>query len=247
MSIHQENGGYVGCSYEDTQDPYWNYCVLALPLWDNGTGTLATTDLSPSPKTITNNGVTWQTTIKNFYGGASSFNGSSNYMTGGSNSDYAFGTGDWTFECWVYPVSLPTYSTIATTRPNNGAFAGAWHIGYGADGAIYVYSNAFDISGGIGTIKSGQWQHIAVSRSGSNLSFYVNGNLISINIAYTKSQTETNLGIGAFSGTPSEYLNGYLQDLKIYKGIAKYTSNFTPPTRSLVSQARRYPSGVFSL
>lgn len=247
MSIHQENGGYVGCSYEDTQDPYWNYCVLALPLWDNGTGTLATTDLSPSPKTITNNGVTWQTTIKNFYGGASSFNGSSNSLTLPDSSDFAFGTGDFTVECWAYQTTSVNYPPIIEIGDHVNTNSAVFVLRRADDSSFFptIYSGGF-YNGSI-QVSLNTWTHIAYVRSSGSLRIYVNG-VSGTPVSFTNNLTNSSgNSIGTSGPTFVYWFPGYLQDLKIYKGIAKYISNFTPPTRSLVSQARRYPSGVFSL
>ena len=107
---------------------------------------------------------------------------------------------------------------VIGTRPDNGPYADAWHIFIDGSGVIGVYSNAFDVQTPA-IIKTNQWTHFAAVRNKSNLTMYVNGVAAGINTNYTKTPTRTSFGIGQFPSANAEAFSGYLQDLRIYKGV----------------------------
>jgi len=81
------------------------------------------------------------------------------------------------------------------------------------------------------TLSTGQWYHIAAVRNGSTFTIYVDGTSRSSTTNSSALYNATNnFTIGAESNTQAQYLNGYIDDLRITKGVARYTANFTPPT-----------------
>jgi hypothetical protein len=227
------------------EDPYKDNLVLALPfvssgLCTNGTNVGVNTGFgdyshiirgSGSAISLTNAGVSIASTA-GYYGSAAFFNNAS--ATGtikltGTDNAVNFGSGDWTVESWIFPTQLYNYLSVIGTRPDNGSFADAWHIFIDGNGSTGVYSNAFDVQTANGAIKANQWTHIAAVRNKSNLSFYINGVSAGINTNYTKTPTRTSFGIGQFPSQNTEAFSGYLQDLRIYKGVAKYKGGFDVP------------------
>jgi hypothetical protein len=216
----------------------------------------STVDLSASRKAVTNVGTTWQTSVAKNYGGAAQFS-SGNRLLLADSSDWNLGS-TFTVEFWVYRTGSTRGHIIGQyDYPNNGS--GSWSIeidGPGvAVGSNKLFFGILDIGGADKNYNCtyanyNQWDHIAVTREGNGIPMiFINGS----------PQVVTSAG-GSGSGIVGEYslplaiggeqdgaygLTGYLQDIRIYKGIAKYTSSFIPPTRSLVTQARRYPSGVY--
>ena len=103
-------------------------------------------------------------------------------------------------------------------------------------------TSAFDIADGksMGTIDYGQWNHFAITRSGTTFKTFKNGveqdtwqssKAIKISVADPASayeKTALDLSIGRSQG--ADYYYGYIDGLRLSKGIAKYTSNFTTPT-----------------
>jgi hypothetical protein len=89
----------------------------------------------------------------------------------------------------------------------------------------------FDTSGNIaisGSISAAQWSHLAVSRSGSTIYLFINGastGTQTVNQIYT---TQERLIVGSLPGQND--FNGYIDDLRITKGISRYNATFTPPT-----------------
>jgi len=159
------------------------------------------------------------------------FNGTNKRITA-DNAGFAFGTGPFCVEAWIYNSILKDYGMICTTRPNNSAYADAWHIGMpGANGSgsFFVGSTGYAVFPA-GTIKVGQWQHVAVCRDSNSLvSIFVDGlrvgtQTVAINF------TRTLLGIGDFPTTSAENINGYISNLRIVKGSSVYD-----PTKTTIT------------
>jgi hypothetical protein len=160
-------------------------------------------------------------------GGSGYFDGNGDYLSNGSAPVANFGTNDFTFEFWVYftaMASAPYYQIFSSTA---------------SIGGFQVYKNAssnnlvWDINGTstdliLTGLVSNQWYHIAVARSGTNLRTFANGVLT---YTYTNSTNFTITGayIGSYP-TGASYFPGYISGLRVVKGTAVYTSNFTPPT-----------------
>jgi hypothetical protein len=206
-----------------SSDPYWSNVVLLL----NGDGTNGSNtilDLSSIPKTITNNGTAnhpqANTTIKKYGTGSIYFNGSS-YLTNPSISL----SGDFTIECWVYRTSAISGAIVLLGTPSGSGWIG-WQNSttfYYEDPGYTAASN-YTIPDTINT-----WAHYAVVRSSNVIKVYVNG----VAAAATLSSS-TIFTISQINGKSGSYLfTGYLDDLRVTNGIARYTTNFTPPTQTL--------------
>jgi hypothetical protein len=229
-------GNYTGALRDD---PFKQYLVLALPFVSNGLQNgfgdySAAIKGSGTPKTLTLNGGIVTSSTHSYYGSAGYFN---NGGTSGSqflnctDSDFALGTSNFTLEAWIYPTSIYNYWTLLSTRPSDGAFGDAYHIGTDANGTLGFYSNEYDARSANGIIIANQWSHIAACRIGNTLTLYVNGVAVAVNPNYTKNLTRNALSIGRLQnfGTNFESATGYIQDLRIYKGVAKYTGGFDVP------------------
>jgi hypothetical protein len=171
------------------------------------------------------------------YGGSSYFNGTTDYLTIPANTAFAFGSGDFTVEAWIY----------TTSRIGSGNFgsqiAGCQIYGVSADwvfcltttGALYFQitsssSGAFLSSS---TVPLNSWNHVAIVRSSGTVTAYINGVDAGNSITYTTSVTNTitafSIG-GASNGSANSLMQGYISNLRVVKGTAVYTAAFTPPT-----------------
>lgn len=153
-----------------------------------------------------------------------------------NNQNFAFGAGDFTIECWFYRTSaggafdvIMTYGWPAI----NGAFA---LLLDGSTLKFYASSNGstWDISNGVsmGTITNGQWVHAAVSRQGSSIRLFTNGvlqNTVTSSSAFY-GQLSYAFTIGVNNAGTSAGLIGYIDEVRVTKGYARYTANFTPST-----------------
>jgi len=171
--------------------------------------------------------------------GSMYFNGTSDNLKGVTGNINAFGTGDFTVEMWLFPTAFATNKTIYSCN-TSGASATGFHFGANASGQIFIYSNggyAISSSATSGVLTINTWNHLAVVRTGLIVKVYVNG--IAATSTWTlTTQTFTDgvlLIAIAPSGSP-EYYSGYIDDLRITKGVARYIANFTPPQQALPRQ-----------
>jgi hypothetical protein len=118
------------------------------------------------------------------------------------------------------------------------------------DVALYVanYSNALPLLSTSGvSVRGGAWHHVAVVRNGTAWALYVDGTSRSANTwsgAISDIAGAVRIGQDQFYGRD---FNGYIDDLRITKGVARYTSNFTPPTAELPGgETGTFASGVWT-
>ena len=208
--------------------------------------TLDLDDLSASGNNGTNNGASFQTSIKKFYGGAAAF-ASGQYLTVPDSTELRVGTGDFTIEVWMHPTSYgsASYPSVISKYSDSDL---SWILRLHSSGQLVWYNGAS--AGTNSTSASGlsllnQWSHIAVVRQAGVSKIYLNGSQV-LSVADTYNYDDSNpLVVGRQDLSNNNPFIGYLQDFRLYKGIAKYTSSFSPPERSVQGTARRYPSGVY--
>jgi hypothetical protein len=202
-------------------------------------------DNSPFNNLITRNGNPNQGTFSPYGTGWSNyFDGTGDYLTFPITANNQFGTGNFTIEFWSYFISrgvngagfITNYDLYQSS--SFGIFAG--HVS--ADTTKYQVAydgGAFPAISSTETIKYNQWAHIAAVRNGTTITLYINGvaNGTLTNASATLNGSgSTGWCIGAAGDAIANYSStGYISDLRIIKGTAVYTGNFTPPTRTLLS------------
>jgi len=222
----------VGLGYTDAlrADPYAANLVLALPFVSGGLSSgfgdySAAIRGNGNPKTITNSNVSIATTA-GYYGSAALFNGSNAYLSIPSNSDFGFGTGNFTIDFWM---NLNATTDCHIWEGRDGTNVNQLLIRL-SSGTIRYYGNGADRI--VGTaLNTSQWNHIAVSRNNTTSQLFVNGVCVGINTADTINYVSaaSTVFIGTNESANNRFLNGYIQDLRIYKGVAKYTGGFDVP------------------
>jgi hypothetical protein len=163
------------------------------------------------------------------------FDGSGDRLFISPNQNLAFGSGDFTVECWVYTNSLAASVPIICFGDDVASNGLLLYIT--TSGRIAIYgNNALLASGTTQLVTTGSWFHLAMSRSGTSLRLFVNG--INDGTATNSTSFSSSVLIGAelFSGSIGAQLFGYLDDFRITKGVARYLSNFTPPQVALPRQ-----------
>jgi len=187
-------------------------------------------DVSTSAHVVTSNGNPQLNAVTTKWNGSMYFDGNGDYLTIPDSDDWNFGSGDFTIDGWVNFSSVAGQQFIFNQRDdanhahelnlNIGAFKWAAYNG----GALWEFSRVVSLS--IDT-----WYHVAAVRYGNSLRLYLDGQLLGN--AHSFSGTSPNLSapfeIGRWSGG-GLYLNGYLDELRISKGIARWTTDFTPET-----------------
>ena len=165
--------------------------------------------------------------------GSMSFNGTTDYLTAPNSPQYAFNTGNWTIEGWIYPNSISVLQSIIDTRATATSTTGVL-ISITALGFISVtVNNAILFTSSTGLSLS-TWTNFAVVKNGTTITLYLNGTKPTTGSGTSSTGlTDQNLRIGASAGTAANFFSGYLDDVRITTGIARYTANFTPPTAAL--------------
>jgi len=165
------------------------------------------------------------TSVVKFGSGSLAFDGTGDYLSVPATPNGTFGTGDFTIEGWIYPSSLSS---------NKGIFASSTE----RFGLIRVTNTLYwlgspDINGNGAALTSNTWQHFAACRASGTLRLFLNGVQVGSG-ASTQSNAQSVWYVG--SDQSNEHLDGYIDDLRITKGYARYTSNFTPPTAAFPNQ-----------
>jgi hypothetical protein len=223
---HSGMGNSISITTDETKaDPYAWKNVLALPLVGSNSDVSNQINCASTAKVLAQQGnATGSSTQSNFYNGSFYFDGSGDYLGATSNADFAMGTGDFTIECWVYRDSSSAFNNFIGTRGAAGTSAGftfgAQSNSNGND--IEFYTNGLQLDGGNQTITNGKWHHVAVTRTGTTLSSYVNG-ILNTTASNSQDFSNTSLAIGMTNDGSQGPMLGYIQDVRIYKGVAKYS------------------------
>jgi len=192
-------------------------------------------------KTITRGGEAFLDKDIYKYGGASlKLNGSTDYISLADTDDFNFGNGDFTIEYWVYfnVFHATNANGMISQRTTSGTNVAFYNYIAQADKKMYFYysvTGTATIGGAFNTVfQTGQWYHVAIVRNGTEIAMYLDGvkesNTINVSTD-TFFDSTTTMTIGCMktaASTYSHYTNGYFDQIRISKGIARYTSNFTP-------------------
>ena len=182
------------------------------------------TDSSANAVTVTANGGAEISTAESKFGGASG------YFDGVDSSieaSVSLGeTGDFTCECWFRAESIAESGIV--NQGNSDSF-GNFAVALSPTGQIYLYaSNDVRIMSDAETVEAGEWYHLALCRQGTTTTLFLNGTSIgstSTALAFTGTPFKVGNGFGGIA-----FFSGYVDDLRITTGVARYTANFTPPT-----------------
>lgn len=216
---------------------------------DGANGSTVFADDSGFNRTVTGNGGAQISTAQSKFGGSSVlFNGNGAYLSVPASFMFAFGTGDFTVETWAYFNSLAVASRI--TNRTDGGYTGTWALTFQTDGSFKfteVIVGEPGVSTAAGALVTGVWQHIVAARSNGTLNLFLSGNLVASGANTTNFSTYSfNLLIGRSAPNETGYLNGYLDDICITPGVARYTAAFTPPSAPLTAQDAVYAEASFA-
>ena len=251
-------------------DPYGWKNILALPCIVNGSvggGTAVPIDYSDqlnygstatsitkgsggpnagsADNTLNRRGLSQQGTI--YYGSALHWQGGSNdSLLPGGNGDFDMGTEDFTIECWARlngmgSSNASAFFTTATTSLGNSPYL---YWGFKSNVLAVANNNFTTITSFDATPYFNKWTHYAICRNGSTIRMFANGQLMSSGTASTNFSMSNQAKIGQRYNNQNAYsLQGQMSDYRIYRGVGKYTENFTVwnPYSSNFTNA---PSGV---
>ena len=153
------------------------------------------------------------------------------------------GTGDFTIEYWMNASAAGTYVTVVGTQSIAGnSTAGIWRAGNrfnGANGIYFNYTNGgsfIDLTFSTTNYNDGAWHHVAFVRSSGSLKAYVDGTQVGSAQSVTQSLSSNQRMYVGYNVQDNVYYTGYITDLRITKGVARYTTNFTAPTIPLLNK-----------
>ena len=168
------------------------------------------------------------TAVSKFGGTSMYFDGAGDVVVIPASTVLAPFTGDFTYECWVYPTSSSvTYRAIFGIDNYSGTEPFRLYQ-YGTNFQYWYTGGASNFIGS-STITVNTWYHIAVTRSAGVIRMFVNGTQAGSNVTSTLNYPPSIFRIGLDLAGSYPFI-GYIDDLRITKGYARYTSNFTAPT-----------------
>lgn len=206
-------------------DPYFDKVALLMHMDGSNNGTTFT-DNSPNRFTVTASGTAKISTAESKFGGASTyFDGSGARLYVPPSPAFGFGIGDFTVEFWLnYKGGNGYVFFIQTYVP------GTNYLGYGLQIGTklpWIWSDG-DVLVGNTAITNDVWQHHAVVRKNGVLTIYLDGVSIGQTTWGVDLEVSKPFYVGANpSGTQATL--GYIDELRVCKGVATYTADFTPP------------------
>ena len=233
----------IKTTVKDTYDLYWYFVTLLLHFDGITTYINDSSNYKVLPSS-TNFAIA--STARYMFGNSSLYfaPASSTYLVYPSSSNFAFKNSSFTIEFWInWNGTYPSSQTTSRIMGNIN-----WYILVTSSAQIsFVISNNITASNlsytSVSTIKSGLWYNIAIVRNKNNLLIFINGNL-ETSIIYTYQIDDgTNwplfLGTDGTAGTAATgyYYYGYIDELRITNGIARYTTNYTLPSSQFPSTA----------
>lgn len=220
-------------------DPYRSSVVFDL----RGTGANGSTtfnDISNSHHPLTNSGnVKVNTAVAVIGSGSIEFDGTSDWIqTTSGLSDFAFGTGDFTVEFWFRGLDAKPMVLLDFYNTGN---TGCWQVYldapafYGSDTISWWSSNTLGVKilDGTFNLRDGVWHHIAITRASGVTRFFIDGSLknsVSDTRNYSGGVSTFAVGAQVTNRNAAYDAKAFLDLIRITKGVARYTSNFTPAT-----------------
>lgn len=215
-----------------TPEPFFTSVSLLLH-FDGTNGQTTTTDSGPLTRSVALTNATLSTTTPKF--GASSLNlvGGASYAEVAGASSLQMGSANFTIECWVWFAATAADQTIMIYDNGGNSTSSIQFLMSQASSSFnfqwFIAGTGYVISGGTATIST--WIHLAAVRNGTTMTFYVNGVSVGSNTFGTGSLNAPSGGTlrMGYRQNNSVSFTGRIDDLRITKGVARYTSNFTPP------------------
>ena len=185
-------------------------------------------------KTVTfNDDAQLDTTVKKFGTASLKLDGANDSISIPSSGDLGFGTNtDFTIEFWAYANTTGLSSATLFDLRDNGTDAEGLSLAFRAAGEVDLrVGTTTAITGSGAGIATGVWKHYAVAREGTDTRLFVDGTQRGIKFSDTTDYgSSKGIVFGADFDGASNNVTGWIDEVRIEKGVAKYTSNFTAPT-----------------
>ena len=197
---------------------------------------------STGTHTPTANGGAFITNQSKFGAGSILFDGTGDYISIPDHADWDFGTGDFTWDFWV---------RFKARGADIGLFSRSdseWSLQCTNSNLLRLQINSSIIKSETWNPSLNTWYHVAVTRSGTNLRFFVDGTQLGSATTNSDSISGSNpIQIGANNGSGAIPLNGWIDEFRVMKAYARYTANFTPPTSESPVGTATTVSGIYEI
>ena len=222
LSVSNVSAG-TGGSTPPSGDPYWTDVSFLME-----TATPSSITDATGKNSITNNSVTVSDSVYQVGTSSAAF-ASGAYLRVAGNSNFSYGSGDFTIEFWMRNSVSGSAEVMFDQRGANIAMAApVIYTSTGTDLIYYVQGTNQII--GTGAIPSTDtWYFVALSKNSGVTKLYVNGtqvgNTFNDGVSYT---SNLQLTLGTTADGPAPF-TGYMQQVRITKGVGRYPNNFTAP------------------
>lgn len=219
-------------------DPYFSQ-VVALNHFEGTSGDNSFSDATG--RTMTLVGAPVLSSIQKMFGSTSArFDGASN-LNYSSSQDFNLGTKDYTIECWVHPTSYVNVNMfLSMGSPTSGDTGIGLYITN--TGLITAASGSTAVgNSGSTTAPLNTWTHVALTRSGTSTQIWINGTVVST-FANSFNISDAILCVG---GNSPYFFNGYIDEVRVTREIARYTSAFSPVRNRFGDKSTSQVSSAF--
>ena len=238
-------GDFALTAFSGNGDPEFASVVLLLS-GDGANNSTVFTDSSPLSLTgVVQTTAKISTAIKKYGTASMSFDGTGSGTTGSNviftHGDFAFGLQDFTIEGWMYFNSVAGdggFGSLVTFTESTGLKGvSLWQVGdrlrvRAGRSQVGVLLDSIHPQ----TLAINTWYYVAVCRASGSLTVYLDGVGATAVDASAINMTNSDFAVGrAHTDSAVSQLNGYIDDLRVTKGLARYTANFTPPIASFPS------------
>jgi len=173
------------------------------------------------------------TGIFKYGAGSLLFDGTGDYLAY-DDSSLTVGDGDFTAEGWVYWSSIAANDSVIFDARDVNLSSTGWVLNIRSPNKVIRFFTGSVGYDGVTATTVNTWHHVAVTREGTTLRIFLDGNLDATHTV-TNNFTDGQVKIGQGVYSSSDW-NGHMDDLRITKDVARYTANFTPPTRAAETQ-----------
>jgi hypothetical protein len=198
--------------------------------FDGANNATTFTDSSPNAYSVTRGGSATISTAQSKFGGSSGlFAGNNDCVTVPARNGFAYGTGDFTIEAWIYRTSTSGEAIVFAQTES-----GANYVLFGVNGdgeVFFIGDDSFTYGPSSNLVATNTWHHIAVVRASGYVTVYCDG------VGGTATENTTNFSdttrvptVGRYTHSSQDAFVGHIDELRVVKGVAVFTGNFTPPT-----------------
>ena len=223
-----------------------NTSLLAchLPYFADGSSNNHTLTLNGNASTIPFGPYDYKEYAVGDHGGSGYFDGNGDYLSAAADTSFDFGSGDFTVEFWAYPDSIPSGEGGLVTLYEYNSNRRSWYIAFDGSKLELRLSSTGTSANTVINSASGvfsaadKWYHVAMVRDGNDITGYVNGQSVATGThsgaVYGNSTDPVIIGSVGTTLGGTEY-SGSITDVRVVKGTAVYTAEFTPPTAPLTA------------